>query len=83
METHVNLPDLCINIREKVEAVQEVLGPNNGHVTSKESVTLPWPTRDNNPLSEFTTKYFFTLAFPCIFPYRSGDFHINCPRTCK
>ena len=44
-------------------------------------MTIPWPTRDNVPLSEFTTKFFFTLAFPCLFPYGSGDFHINRPRT--
>ena len=85
METHVNLPDLCINITEKVEVVQGVIGPNNGPVTSKESVTIPWLTRDNVPLSEFTTKYFFTLAFLYIFPYRSADinFQINYPCTCK
>ena len=44
-------------------------------------MTIPCPTRDNVPLSEFTTKYFFTLAFPYLFPYGSGDFHINRPRT--
>ena len=31
----VNLPDPCINIREKVErVVEEVVGPNHGPVTS-------------------------------------------------
>ena len=81
----VSLPDPCINIREEVErVVEEVVGPNHGPVTSnRKSVTIPWPTRDNVPLSEFTTKYFFTLAFPSLFPYGSGDFHINRPRTCE
>lgn len=80
----VNLPDPPINIREEVEkVVQEVIGPNHGPVTSnRKTVTIPWPTRNNAPLSEFTTKYFFSLAFPCLFPYGTGDFHINRPRTC-
>ena len=79
----VSLSDPCFNIREEVEkVVEKVVGSNHGPVTSKRNkVTIPWPTRDNVPMSEFTTKYFFTLAFPCLFPRGSGDFHINRPRT--
>ncbi|CAH3141297.1 unnamed protein product [Porites lobata] len=35
----------------------------------------------SEPTSEFTTPYFFTMAFPCLFPYGKGDFHINRPVT--
>ena len=64
--------------------MQEVVSPDHGPVTSKrKSVTIPWPTRDNVPLSELKTKNFFNLAFPCLFPYGSGDFHINRPGTCE
>ena len=44
-------------------------------------MTIPWPTRQNIPTSEFTTKFFFTLSFPALFPYGTGDFHVNRPRT--
>lgn len=78
------LPDPGIDIREQVEKVEEeVVGENHGLVTStRKYVTMPWPTQDHVPLSEFTTKHFFTLAFPCLFPNGTGDFHINRPRTC-
>lgn len=33
-------------------------------------------------VSEFTTRHFLTLAFPVLFPYVTGDFHVNRPRTC-
>ena len=52
------------------------------YVDKKGTLILPWPSRSNTPLSEFSTKYFFTIAFPCFFPYASGDFTINRPRTC-
>ncbi|XP_053405155.1 uncharacterized protein LOC123560749 [Mercenaria mercenaria] len=81
----VLLPDVPINLQEKVtNIVKDVVGESHGEVTvnKKGTVTIPWPTRDNNPLSEFTTQYFFTLAFPCLFPYATGDFHINRPVTC-
>ena len=35
----------------------------------------------NKTISEFTTQYFFTLAFLALFPFGTGDFHINRPRT--
>ena len=47
-----------------------------------ERPVIPWPTVDSAPASEFTTPYFFTMSFPCLFPYRKGDFHINRQRTC-
>ena len=43
-------------------------------------VTFPWPTRSQEPISEFTTIHIFTLAFPCLFPYGAGDFHVNHPQ---
>ncbi|XP_061185109.1 uncharacterized protein LOC133193155 [Saccostrea echinata] len=49
----------------------------------KKNLKKTQPTRDNIPISEFTTKYFFTLAFPCLIPYGTGNFHVNRPRTCS
>ena len=43
---------------------------------------IPWPTTGTTPASEFTTPYFFTMAFPCLFPYGKGDFHINRMMAC-
>ena len=83
----VSLPEPAINIREQVEkVVEQVVGENHGPVTAdRKYVTIPWPTQTKVPLSEFTTKhfFFFTLAFPCFFPYGKGDFHINRFRTCE
>ena len=50
-------------------------------MNKKGTFTIPWPTRENIPVSEFTTHYFFTLAFPCLFPYGTGDFFMNRIRT--
>ena len=77
------LPDTVCDITEKVKnVVKDVMGENNSDVTkSKRGIfTIPWPTRDNQPVSEFTTVNFFTLAFPTLFPYATGDFHINRPK---
>ena len=84
-ETHstMMLPDTVCNISEKVKnVVKDVMGENNSDVIkSKRGIfTIPWPTRDNQPVSEFTTVNFFTLAFPTLFPYATGDFHINRPK---
>lgn len=83
-DSGVLLPEPCINIRDEVEKViQEVIGPDHGLVTCKQNiVTIPWPTRDNTPVSEFTTVIFFTQAFPCLFPTGLRDFSFNRPRTC-
>jgi hypothetical protein len=69
------LNDAPVDIRQQVEdIVKDVVGDNHGHVgiNRRKHVTIPWPTRQNSPLSEFTTKNFFTLAFPSLFP--------NCQR---
>lgn len=48
-----------------------------------EITIIPWPTTDRQPASEFTTPYFFTMAFPCLFPTGDGDYSVNRPRTCS
>ncbi|XP_060572109.1 uncharacterized protein LOC132730247 [Ruditapes philippinarum] len=81
----ITLPDNNLNIQAEIEmAVREAVDDDNVKVKrGKKYVSIPWPTQSDTPLSEFTTKYFFTLAFPCLFPFGVGDFHINRPRTCK
>ncbi|XP_070537019.1 uncharacterized protein [Ptychodera flava] len=81
----VLLPEPSLDIRQEVEnVVKEVVGPSHGDVTCKRKViTIPWPTRSDTPISEFTTNYFFSLAFPCLFPFGKGDFKINRPNTCS
>ena len=51
-------------------------------MSKRNIIAIPWPTRQNQPISEFSTNYVFTLSFPCLFPYTPGDFRINRPRTC-
>ena len=78
----VLLPDPDINIQKTVQRiVKDVGNDHNVSVNKKGTLILPWPTRNNKPVSEFTTKYFFTLAFPTLFPYGTGDIFINRPRT--
>ena len=80
----VLMPDQSIGIREEIEKLLNEVLENPGEVTvnNRGTATIPWPTRGNVPLSEFSTKNFFTLAFPCLFPYGLGDFHINRPISC-
>ena len=65
----VLLSDPEINISEEVnKIVKDVIGEIHGKVgvNKKGTVTLPWPTRNNQPVSEFTAQYFFTLSFPAL-----------------
>ena len=85
----VILPEPGVNVQAQVEAaVNEVVSePREGEpeINTQRRVerpVIPWPTTDTTPASEFTTPYFFTLAFPCLFPYGKGDFHIKRPVTC-
>ena len=79
----VSLPYPNINIKESIEnAVKEISESINITVNKKGQVCIPWPTRKNEVMSEFTTRQFFSLAFPCLFPYGNGDFHLNRTRTC-
>lgn len=78
------LLDPGINISEEInKIVKDVIGENHGKVSvnKKKTVTLPWPTRNKKPVSEFTTQYFFTLSSPSLFPYGTGDFFVNRQRT--
>ena len=80
----VLLSDINENLFEKVQHVVNEI-TDNGSVSRdrRGNITIPWPTRDNNPVSEFTTHYFFTMAFPALFPDAKADFHSNRPRTCQ
>ena len=81
----VILPDHTLDVRQQIEDLVHDIVENPGEVTQDKrgTVIIPWPTQGNDPISEFTTKYFFTLAFPCLFPFASGDFHMNRPQTCE
>jgi hypothetical protein len=74
----VLLPDSPINIRGKVQnEVDEIVGGENQNeitVNKRGTVTIPWPTRGDVPISEFVTSNSFTIAFSFLIPCRSGDF---------
>ena len=80
----VLLPDLPTNMQEKIQnVVTEVTGKTECVTTNRQgNISIPWPTLDNNPVSEFTTRNFFSMAFPNLFPYGEADFYANRPRTC-
>ena len=84
-ESYVPLPDPIVNITEQVaNAVHDVLGPNaQGTSNGRNTASIPWPSIDETPLSEFTTRYFFTLQYPRLLPNGDGDFNINRPLTCE
>ena len=77
-----------VNVQAQVEAaINEVVSePREGEAgeaqRNVQRPVIPWPTTGTTPASEFTTPYFFTMAFPCLFPYGKGDFHISRPVTC-
>ena len=41
---------------------------------SSSTSSVPWPTRDNNTINEFSTEGYFSCAFPTLFPTGSADF---------
>ncbi|KAK3093512.1 hypothetical protein FSP39_016633 [Pinctada imbricata] len=81
----VLLPDPSVNIGDKIQSVLNdiIEGENPPKSKSTRKVPiLPWPTRGMVPISEYTTKHFFTLAFPSLFPHGTGDFYMNRQRSC-
>ena len=79
----VLLPEAGVNVQEQIQtAVNQLISdPENQRPVGQRPV-IPWPTTDRTPASEFNTPYFFTMAFPCLFPTGKGDYYINRPRTC-
>jgi hypothetical protein len=71
-------------VTEKVKTITSESSDKNPEYTinKKGQITISWPNRGKEPLSEFTTRHFFTLAFPVLFPYGTGDVHVNRSRTC-
>ena len=84
----VLLPEPGVDVLEQIQtAVTELVtepqqDEENRGVTRQRPI-IPWPTTDRVPVSEFSTPYFFTMAFPCLFPTGCGDFSINRPITCS
>ena len=84
----VILPEAGVNVHTQVEAaLNEVVSEpqeaqTEGFQQGREQPVIPWPNTGTTPASEFTTPYFFTMAFPCLFPYGRDDFHINRLITC-
>lgn len=52
-------------------------------LNKKGYLLMPWPTRKNEAISEFTTRNFFTMAFPFLFPYATAYFNTIRGRTCQ
>ena len=82
-ESSVLLPKTVVDIRQHVQdTVRSVVGPDCDVTCNRNKIlTIPWPTRDNQPLSEFTTNHLFTMTFPTLFPYNNRDFRMNRPKT--
>ena len=82
-QSFVPLPDSTEDIRKEVEnAVKRILGQDARTSSNAHTASIPWPTRGDTPLSEYTTRLFFSLAFPALFPKSQADFSMNRPRTC-
>ena len=78
------LKDMSIDIHENVQqALKQIVNEGSVSKNKRVRITIPWPSRNEQPMSEFTTTHFFTLCFPCLFPYGDGDFHNYRPRTCS
>ena len=75
----VTLPEQSFDLKE---GVQNIIKNMVSEIKKPNKVVIPWPSQNNVPMSEFTAQFFFTLSFPCLFPYALGDFHINRLRTC-
>jgi len=62
--------------------------PGNYHFMTKENniraslqqfspSSMPWPSRDNNPINEFSTEGYCSCAFPTLFPTGPADFLVS------
>ena len=58
----VLLPDPSVDINTQVRSVvSDFICSDKGVTESKRGkISIPWPTRDDTPLTEFTTQYFDT-----------------------
>ena len=77
-----------VNVQARVEAainevVSELREGEAGEALRKvQRPVMPLPNIGTTLTSEFTSPNIFTMAFPCLFPYEKGDFHVNRPVTC-
>jgi len=71
----VILPEPGVIVQAQVEATtNEVVSEpqeaeTEGAQQGREHPVIPWPSTDTTSASEFRTPHFFTMAFPCLFPY--------------
>ena len=77
----VLLPNPIVDGRMEInQAVQDVVNEaQHQQIKRHPAVIIPWPTRNDRPLSEHTTAYLFTMAFPTLFPLFTADFRIDRP----
>ena len=86
-KTHssVLLPQDTLDLRVHVQSiVQEVVGEGNAEVTANRrgTLTIPWPTNSDSPLSEFTTRHFspwLFLLFSVITTSIAQQLALPCP----
>ncbi len=80
----VPLPDDATDIRAEVQKiVNEVMGDSGEIEGTKKSITITWPSKGDTPISEYTTKFFFSMAFPSLFPYAKAEFFHSRIRPCE
>ena len=70
----VLLQDPIVNIQSEKEKVLNNIIINEQN--KKSSITIPWPTRNNLPVSEFTTRNFLHLHFLLYFQLDLGIFSL-------
>jgi hypothetical protein len=48
-------------------------GENVGPAEPSANAAIRWPTQDLNPVNEYRTEGYITMAFPTLFPYGKAD----------
>lgn len=48
-----------------------------------DALIMQWPRRNETPNDEYNTSYLYTMAFPTLFPFGSGDIHYKLDRLHK
>ena len=80
----VLLPNPIVDGRMEInQAVQDVVNEaQHQQIKRHPAVIIPWPTRNDRPLSEHTKAYLFTRAFTTLLPLSTAAFRIDRPPTC-
>ena len=85
-DVHTGVPSIVPSRRTEDEEIERLLeefideetrpteiDETNNNSGQRRNDPIRWPTQDANPINEYTTEGYVTMAFPTLFPFGKAD----------